>query len=109
MDMRVDRKLLETELHKIVKDLKKLGAKRIVLFGSLARGEPRVASDIDLLAIFDDQDCFKTRIQKIYAQIEAAVDFDILPYNKQEYERIRGRSLFRRIEKEGKVLYEADG
>ena len=97
--MRVDCKILETELGKIVGDLKKLGARKIVLFGSLARGNPRLMSDIDLIAIFKDNDRFKTRMQKIYSEIEA---------NEQEFERLKDRSFFRRIAKEGKVLFEAD-
>ncbi len=105
--MRADKKFFERELEKIVKGLKKLGAKKIILFGSLARQEPRVDSDIDLLAIFDDKDNFKNRMQKVYSEITAQIDFDILAYNLEEYEKIRHRSLFRAIEKEGKVLYEA--
>ena len=105
--MRVDRKLLESELARIVQDLKKMGARRIVLFGSLARGEPRVRSDIDLLVIFRDRDHFKSRMRKVYSEIEAEVDFDILAYNEEEFARIKDRTLFRRIEKEGKVLYAA--
>jgi len=106
--MRVDCKILETELEKIVRGLKKLGARKIVLFGSLARGNPRLMSDIDLIAIFKDNDHFKTRMQKVYSEIEAKVDFDILAYNEQEFERVKDRSFFRRIAREGKVLFEAD-
>jgi len=105
--MRADKNFIEKELEKIVEGLKRLGAKKIILFGSLARGEPRVDSDIDLLAIFDDNDNFKNRMQKVYSEISAQVDFDVLAYNFEEYEQIRHRSLFRSIEKEGKVLYEA--
>jgi len=104
--MKVDRAKLEKELLKISEDLKRLGAKKIVLFGSLARGEPRLSSDIDLLAIFEDNDHFKNRMRKIYSEIESEVDFDILAYNREEYERVKDRSLFRRIAKEGKVIYE---
>ena len=32
------------------------GAGRVLLFGSLARGEQRGASDIDLVAVYDDLD-----------------------------------------------------
>jgi len=100
--------LLETELAKLVAGLKKLGAEKIVLFGSLAKGEPRVHSDIDLIAIFDDQDHFKTRMQRVYSELSAQVNFDVLAYNWREFEKVKARSFFRRIEKEGKVLYEAE-
>jgi predicted nucleotidyltransferase len=105
--MQVDRELLQNELDKIVEGLKKLGARKIVLFGSLARGEPRLSSDIDLLAIFEDADNFKSRMRRVYSEIESRADFDILAYNRQEYERVKDRSLFRNIAREGKVLYEA--
>jgi len=39
--------------------------------------------------------------------LESPVDFDLLAYNEEEFERIKGRSLFRHILKEGKVIYEA--
>lgn len=97
----------EEALSRIVSQLKEAGAKKIILFGSLGRGKVRSASDIDILAIFDDGDNFKSRIRRLYNTIESDVDFDLLPYGRDEFERVRTRSLFRRILNEGRVVYEA--
>jgi predicted nucleotidyltransferase len=98
---------LKRELERVIAQLKKMGAKKIILFGSLAEGEVRLGSDIDLLVLFDDELDFKTRMKKLYSEIEADVDFDILAYNFDEFEKIKDRSLFRHILRKGKVLYEA--
>lgn len=96
-----------TELEEIVSQLRAMGARRIILFGSRARGRPRRGSDIDLLVIMDDGRTFKERMREIYARLETEADVDILAYSPEEFERIRNRSFFRRILAEGKVLYEA--
>jgi predicted nucleotidyltransferase len=49
-----DRARLEQETARLVEQLKAMGAKKIVLFGSLACGELSLFSDIDLLVLFDD-------------------------------------------------------
>ena len=48
---RARREMLEARLDPIVEQLKSLGAVKIVLFGSLARQEVDVDSDLDLLVI----------------------------------------------------------
>jgi len=101
------KKEIKREVEKVVTQLKKLGAKKIILFGSLAKGNLRVGSDIDLVALFEDQDTFKSRMRRIYAQIDCTEDVDILTYNFQEFERIKKRAFFRHVLKEGKVIYEA--
>ena len=105
--MKADINHLHEILSDLVEQLKQLGAKKIILFGSLSRGQVRIGSDIDLLVFFDDQDHFKTRMRRLYSVLESDADFDLLAYNREEFERIKHRSLFRHILKEGKVLYEA--
>ncbi|MFN3762414.1 MAG: nucleotidyltransferase domain-containing protein [Anaerolineae bacterium] len=96
-----------TELDQIVDQLRAMGARRIILFGSRARGQLRRESDIDLLVIMDDGRTFKERMRDIYTHLETDADVDILAYSPEEFERIRSRSFFRRILAEGVVLYEA--
>lgn len=96
-----------TELEHIVRQLRDMGARRIILFGSRARGRARRGSDIDLLVIMDDGRTFKERMRDIYARLETDTDVDILAYSPEEFERIRRRSFFQRIMNEGQVLYEA--
>jgi len=99
--------VLPPELEEIVSQLRAMGARRIILFGSQARGRARRGSDIDLLVIFHDQRTFKERMRDIYAQLEMDADVDILAYNPEEFGRVRHRSFFRRVLAEGRVLYEA--
>ncbi len=96
-----------TELEQIVRQLQEMGARRIILFGSRARGRARRESDIDLLVIMDDGRTFKERMREIYARLETDADVDILAYSPEEFERVRRRAFFQRILKEGQVLYEA--
>lgn len=96
-----------TELGHIVNQLRDMSARRIILFGSRARGRARRGSDVDLLVIMDDGRTFKERMREIYARLETDADVDILAYSPEEFERIRMRSFFRRIRSEGQVLYEA--
>ena len=50
-----DRARLEAEAQRLVEQLKALGAVQVILFGSLARGQISLFSDIDLLAVFDQE------------------------------------------------------
>jgi len=50
-----DRVRLEVETQRLVEQLKALGAVQVILFASLARGQISLFSDIDLLAVFDQE------------------------------------------------------
>lgn len=50
----MDKKYILSTLQKHKKSLKKLGVKKIGLFGSYVRGEADHESDIDLLVIFEE-------------------------------------------------------
>lgn len=96
------------ELQRVIGQLKDMGAKKIILFGSLAKGEEGLGSDIDLLALFQDKDNFKNRMKWVYDKIECAEAFDLLVYNFDEFERIKEKPFFRHILSYGRVIYEAE-
>lgn len=72
-----------------------LGAQQVLLFGSLVTGEPGLASDVDLLVVWDTPLDFLTRT------------VDLLVYTPREMETMARRPFVRHALAEGTVLYEA--
>jgi len=85
--------------------------KKIVLFGSRARGDHRPDSDIDLLIIQDSPLPRHRRSLPVYAalsELPLEVDTEILVYTPQEVSEWSGASaaFVTTALREGKVLYE---
>lgn len=101
---------LEAELPKIVDRLKSIGAKKIVLFGSLARGDVWRGSDIDLLVVLDRPGRFIDRLDIVYRAMAARVGVDAIVYTSEEFAELAAtRPFVRQALAAGRVLYEADG
>lgn len=101
------RERLEKACCHIVKQLKALGALKIVLFGSFVRGETGLWSDLDILAVMPSSLSGKEWRKKIYAEVEREVACDFIVYNEQELEEsIPVSSFLRHALKEGKLIYE---
>ena len=100
-----DRARLEAEAQRLVEQLKALGAVQVILFGSLARGEISLFSDIDLLAVFDQERPSHELTRWVYQNIQTSEAVDLLAYGRRAFERARGRPFFQRILREGEVLY----
>lgn len=101
-----DRKRLENEISHLVMQLKKMGAVKIILFGSLAQGEISLFTDIDMLVLFKSELNFRDLTRWVYRNIHCKEALDLLAYDQQSFEKICSRSFFQHILKEGKVLYE---
>ena len=83
--------------------------RRIVMFGSRARGDAYPGSDLDLMVEMETQDSPAHRIRAIDALFGLRRwAMDLIVYTPQEVEQQRRyrNSLIRGIEAEGKVLYE---
>ncbi len=98
---------MEEELSRLVEMLKAMGVQRIILFGSMARGEAGLGSDLDLLVIWDTPLGFLERTVELYRRLQPRVAVDLLVYTPQEMARMADRPLIRRALMEGKVLYAA--
>ena len=99
-------KHLEDELTRIKSRLIEFGAKKIILFGSAARDELGLASDIDIIAIMDSKKSFIERLEDIYLKIQPK-DVDLLVYTPDEFNRMSKDNFFiRHAILEGKVIYE---
>lgn len=97
------------ELDRITGILRTHGVEKVILFGSLARGEVGSTSDIDLLIVKDTEQGFSERTGEIYSLIQPRKAVDMFVYTPQEIEQLKKTSSFvRSVLSEGRVLYEKD-
>jgi len=101
---------LERELNKIVSTLiKKYDPLKIILFGSLAKGDIHEYSDIDLVVIKNTTKNFYDRLEETVDILKENVDIDIIVYTPEEAKELEENDMFfkEEIVKRGKVLYDA--
>ena len=81
---------------------------KVILFGSVARGETDEFSDIDLIVVKDTDERFFKRLLDVTAYLPRDVTIDVLVYTPGEIETmVMGRNPFiQRALEEGQVLYE---
>ena len=83
--------------------------RRIILFGSRARGEAHPDSDVDLLVEMDTSLPFHERITRVYEAFGLRqFPLDVLVFTPEELaeERTRVYSVAKIAEREGKVVYD---
>ena len=81
---------------------------KVILFGSVARGETDEFSDIDLIVIKDTEERFFQRLLDVTAYLPRDVTIDVLVYTPGEFEAMvkGGNPLIQQAMEEGQVLYE---
>lgn len=85
---------------------------KIILFGSLARGETHADSDIDLIIVKDTDASYGERVKALTPLIRGRlVAADIIIYSLKEYEDARKKDapFLREAERDGMTLYERHG
>ncbi len=70
----MDREQILVSLRRHAEDLRQLGASQLFLFGSVARGEAKASSDVDLFFDFDDPAFSIVELVALTARISAIVD-----------------------------------
>lgn len=102
------RERLERELGRIVARLAEAGARKIVLFGSVARSEVASTSDLDLIVVQETDRPFTARIEEALRLTSPRVATDILVYTPDEFSELqRSNAFVQRALREGTILYEA--
>ena len=102
--------MIEQPIEEIIRKIvEAFQPRRIVMFGSRARGDTRPDSDLDLMVEMETLDPPAERMRTISALFGLRRwAMDLIVYTPQEVEEQRQyrNSLIRVIESEGKVLYE---
>jgi len=99
----------EKEIAHITRQIiEKYRPKKLILFGSAARGEWTPDSDADFLIIKDDTPLLGAdRMREISRIIERNISADFLIYRPEEFDRRlqMGDPFLKSILREGKILY----
>ncbi|MEW6326658.1 MAG: nucleotidyltransferase domain-containing protein [Thermodesulfobacteriota bacterium] len=92
----------------VIQIVEKYKPEKIILFGSIARGEHGLDSDADFLIIKSDTPLYGAdRIRELSRIIERNIPVDFLVYRPEEFKhRLKmGDPFLKAVLKEGKVLY----
>jgi len=100
---------IDVELANLVEMLKPYDPQRIVLHGSLARGDWNRASDIDLIIVKDTDLPFTKRISEVIGLCDTTMNVEPLIYTPEELAIMlaAGSSFLENALTQGKVLYES--
>jgi|Deesub1362B_J571_1020462.scaffolds.fasta_scaffold01891_4 predicted nucleotidyltransferase len=107
---RISQEEFHCELERIIESLKEYEPQKIILFGSFARGDYNVASDIDLIVIKDTDRRFIERIGDVLAFCESRIAVKPLVYTPAELEEMlkEGNSFLEKALREGIIVYESE-
>lgn len=97
---------IDAELTNLVEMLKPYAPQRIILHGSLARGDWNRASDIDLIIIKDTDRPFTKRISDVIGLCQTVLSVEPLVYTPAEITSMlaTGNSFLEKALREGKDL-----
>jgi predicted nucleotidyltransferase len=101
--------LMKKCLNALLQALQPYQPQRIILFGSVARGEADAESDLDVLVIKDTAEAFVHRLERMAELCPPGVYADILVYTPEELREMvdDGNPFIIQALQEGKVVYEA--
>ena len=107
------------ELQQILDHLKAVNLHKVILFGSVAKGQQHEHSDIDLLVVTDDEFFPKNyqekselylKVSETLTEVASRIPIDLIVFTKSMYQRfVQLGSLFsKEILQHGIILYETD-
>ncbi len=100
---------IDAELASLMEMLKPYAPQRVVLHGSLARGDWNRASDIDLIIVKETDLSFTKRISEVIDLCDTTMNVEPLVYTPEELAAMleAGNSFLEKALRQGKVLYES--
>lgn len=99
---------LESALRAFTAAVAKTDVRKVILFGSLARGDVGPRSDLDLIVIRDSTEPFVRRGEDLLRLLPPGTPVDLLVYTPDEWQQqAASSSFFRTVQEEGVVVYEA--
>jgi len=99
---------LTQQLDRLVIELKRYGAEKIILFGSAARGDVDAYSDLDLIVVKPTTMSFVERLADVVRRCPQAVCADVIVYTPEEFQRMQEAEnpFITQVLSEGKMVYE---
>jgi hypothetical protein len=88
--------------------IKKFNLKKIIVFGSFARGDYHKGSDLDLVIVGEFKDRFIDRIGKIIELNDSDLEIEAMVYTEEEFQKMiqERRPFIEQALEEGIVVYE---
>ncbi len=88
--------------------IKKFNLKKIIIFGSFARGDYHKGSDLDLIIVGEFKERFIERIGKIIELNNSDLEIDAMVYTEEEFQKMikERRPFIEQALEEGIVVYE---
>jgi len=87
--------------------IKKFNIKKIIIFGSFARGDYHKGSDLDLIIVGEFKERFIDRIGKIIELNDSDLEIDAMVYTEEEFQKMiqERRPFIEQALEEGIVVY----
>jgi hypothetical protein len=88
--------------------IKKFNLKKIIIFGSFARGDYHKGSDLDLIIVGEFEERFIERSGKIIELNDSDLEIDVMVYTEEEFQKMvqERRPFIEQALEEGIVVYE---
>jgi len=88
--------------------IKKFNLKKIIIFGSFARGDYHKGSDLDLIIVGEFKERFIDRIGKIIELNDSDLEIDVMVYTEKEFQKMiqERRPFIEQALEEGIVVHE---
>ena len=93
---------------RIVASFRKFEPEKIILFGSITRGDWDEESDVDIIIVYKTDKQFLERLEELYMSWDIPKAVDILAYTPTEFAEMLSNNFFiQDAVKDGEVIYES--